>query len=99
MNNIKKSQKKASEELKMRVYSTVNTMITNGENINFYTVSKKAEVSRTFLYKHDDIRRIIERNRFTKLSKQELQKELSKMRIELLLLEIENDELKESPKS
>lgn len=99
MNNIKKSQKKASEELKMHVYSTVNTMIANGENINFYTVSKKAEVSRTFLYKHDDTRRIIEQNRFTKLSKQELQKELSKMRTELLLLEIKNDELKESTKS
>ena len=85
--DLSKQKKVLSRELREKTLSTIIQMAKAGEEINFYTVSERAEVSRTFLYKHDDIRQMIEKSRITKMSKQELREEVIRLRINLLALE------------
>ncbi|WP_050632256.1 DUF6262 family protein [Bacillus andreraoultii] len=55
--------KEKTEIKKSTVIETINKMIENGEKINFYTVTKRAGVSKSFLYKYDEIRELIEKYR------------------------------------
>ncbi|MCI9421407.1 MAG: hypothetical protein HFG81_01645 [Dorea sp.] len=53
-------QKQRSYDIYNRVYSTLYEMILRDEKINYYTVAKQAEVSRTYLYNHNAFSMMIE---------------------------------------
>lgn len=53
-------QKQRSYETYTRVYRALYSMILRDEKINFYTVAKKAEVSRAYLYNHNAFSMMIE---------------------------------------
>lgn len=52
--------KEKTEERKQKVIETVNKMIENKEKITFYSVYQKAGVSKSFIYKNEDLRKLIE---------------------------------------
>ena len=60
---IKAHAKKKSEEAYKRVDSALREMALNKEPINFNTVIKKANVSKGFVYQHEEIRQRIEKLR------------------------------------
>lgn len=72
--------KKRSGALISHTEETIKKMISEGEIINYTTVSNRAQVSRNFLYSHQELRDVIDACRVTGLTKRELQKELSAMR-------------------
>lgn len=53
-------QKQRSYDTYTRVYKALYAMIMRDEKINFYTVAKKAEVSRAYLYNHNAFSMMIE---------------------------------------
>ncbi|NFL34508.1 transposase [Clostridium botulinum] len=75
MNNTKKIveiTKKKSEEKKEYVLEVINSMIRNEEKITFYSVYKKAGVSKSFVYNNNEIRNRIELCRNGSLTKDEV---------------------------
>lgn len=52
-----------SDELISIVKAAINEMIETGEKINFFTVAEKAQVSRQFLYNHQETKELIEKYR------------------------------------
>ena len=60
---IKAHAKKKSEEAYKRVDGALREMALNKEPINFNTVIKKANVSKGFVYQHEEIRQRIEKLR------------------------------------
>ena len=53
-------QKQRSYDTYTRVYKALYAMIMCDEKINFYTVAKQTEVSRTYLYNHNAFSMMIE---------------------------------------
>lgn len=53
-------QKQRSYDTYTRVYKALYSMILHDEKINFYTVAKQAEVSRSYLYNHNAFSMMIE---------------------------------------
>lgn len=51
---------KKSEEKKEYVLEVINSMLRNGEKITFYSVYKKAGVSKSYVYNNEEIRNRIE---------------------------------------
>ncbi|MBN1060195.1 DUF6262 family protein [Clostridium botulinum] len=75
MNKTKKIveiTKKKSEEKKEYVLEVINSMIRNEEKITFYSVYKKAGVSKSFVYNNNEIRNRIELCRNGNLTKDEV---------------------------
>ncbi|MGG7145719.1 DUF6262 family protein [Clostridium butyricum] len=64
--------KKKSEEKKNYVLEVINAMLRNEEKITFYSVYKKAGVSKSFVYNNEEIRNRIELCRNGELSKDEV---------------------------
>lgn len=64
--------KKKSEEKKDYVLEVINSMIRNGDKITFYSVYKKAGVSKSFVYNNEEIRNRIELCRSGALTKDEV---------------------------
>lgn len=64
--------KKKSEEKKEYVLEVINSMIRNNEKITFYSVYKKAGVSKSFVYNNEEIRNRIELCRSGALTKDEV---------------------------
>lgn len=64
--------KKKSEEKKDYVLEVINAMLRNEEKITFYSVYKKAGVSKSFVYNNEEIRNRIELCRSGELSKDEV---------------------------
>lgn len=68
---IVKLAKEKSIKVRNKVEKTISEMALRNEKINFNTVSKKADVSKSWLYKEKDIRERIEllrKRQFTKVS-------------------------------
>lgn len=61
--------RKKSEEKKDYVLEVINAMLRNEEKITFYSVYKKAGVSKSFVYNNEEIRNRIELCRSGELSK------------------------------
>lgn len=76
-----------SRELCIKTKQILEGMIQNGEIVNFETVSKKACVSKVFLYKHKEFRETIESCRVSNISKKDLQKEVIALRLKVKNLE------------
>ena len=76
-----------TKEKSIRKYSEtraiIEKMIENGEVINYQTVANTADVSRTYLYNHQEFRDIIEFCRVSGMTKKELQRELIRLRHQL----------------
>lgn len=58
----------------------LTAMIDSGEIISFSSVSTRAGVSRSYLYRHEEIADIIRESRVSMLSKAELRAELARER-------------------
>lgn len=69
---IVKLTKKKSEEKRDYVLEVINSMIRNEEKITFYSVYKKAGVSKSFVYNNEEIRRRIEMCRSGAITKDEV---------------------------
>lgn len=94
-------RKKAHVERKERVERAIRRMVNNGEPITIASVSKKADVSTSFIRKHEDVRQLVEYNRSTKntATRQTKAKTSAKAKLdstikELSALRKENDDLK-----
>ena len=61
--------KEKTEERKQKVIETVNKMLENKEKITFYSVYQKAGVSKSFIYKNEDLRKLIESYRQSPIKK------------------------------
>jgi hypothetical protein len=55
-------------------------MANEGKEINYVSVSKEANVSRPFLYRHPEIREKIDACRVSTMTKEELRKEVVRLR-------------------
>ena len=64
--------RKKSEEKKEYVLEVINAMLRNGEKITFYSVYKKAGVSKSFVYNNEEIRSRIELCRNGEISKDDV---------------------------
>lgn len=58
--SIVRLAKEKSEKTKVKVEKTISKMMIEGRTINFNTVSKEANVSKSWLYKENDVRKRIE---------------------------------------
>lgn len=79
--------KQISQKKFMQAYDVILEMVEKGEEITFYSVSEKAKVSRPFLYRHPDLKKMILDARVSHLTKQELQKEVLRLRFRVTELE------------
>ena len=79
--------KQISQKKFMQAYEVILEMIEKGEEITFYSVAEKAKVSRPFLYRHPDLKKMILDTRVSHLTKQELQKEVLRLRFRVIELE------------
>ncbi len=88
MGLIEITQEEATKKQR-KTKAVIERMIADGEIINYYSVSKAADVSRAFLYQHRDIRDLIEDCRLSGISKKELQREIIQLRRRVRKLEHE----------
>ena len=63
MKGLKESDKKRTAEAKARVIDTIHHLAAVGEKVNFNNVQKTSGISKSFLYKDNDIRALIEEHR------------------------------------
>src|SRR5699024_4265314 len=97
--------KEKSEKTRIRVEKTISEMVIKKEKINFNSVSEKANVSKSWLYKKKDIRSRIETLRGMQISELIPRKQSKSHRTEEVLiktlkrrikaLEDENKQLKD----
>ena len=76
-----------SEKTRLRVSETILSMVDAGEEVSFTSVARKAQVSRTYLYRHEDLRGLIDDCRVTGMSKAELRREVIRLRFRVRELE------------
>lgn len=73
----------------LQTHQAIAVMLEKGEMINYYSVAKSADVSRQFLYKHPDLRQLIDDCRVTGMSKKELQEEIIRLRLRIRTMEMQ----------
>ena len=83
---IEEIQKK-SEMQKHQTIRIIHQMLNDCKEINYYTVSEAAGVSRPFLYRYSEISSLIDACRISGLSKRELQQEVIRLRFQKMELE------------
>ena len=79
--------KMQSKQKVLHTYQMILEMADKGEIISFHTVAEKAAVSKPFLYRHEELKQLISDLRISHLSKQELQKEVFRLRLKVRELE------------
>ena len=77
------------ESVKKILYTTVciHEMIDAQEIINYASIARRCNISRTTLYQHTALRRIIDDSRVSNMSHRELQKEVIRLRAYVRQLE------------
>ena len=80
MNDLISKTKAQSERLLQHTLDTIVRMANEGKEINYVSVSKEANVSRPFLYGHREIREKIDACRVSTMTKDELRKEVIRLR-------------------
>ena len=80
MNDLISKSKALSDQLLQRTLDTIVRMANEGKEINYVSVSKEANVSRPFLYRHREIREQIDACRVSTMTKEELRKEVVRLR-------------------
>lgn len=63
------TNKQRTQDTHDKVLKTLNEMLKNNENITYYSVAKKTGVSRSFLYKDDEIKTFIDKYKTSKSTK------------------------------
>lgn len=63
MKGLAASDKKRTAEAKAKVMDTIRQLSAGGEKINFNNVQKNSGISKSFLYKDQEIRELIEEQR------------------------------------
>ena len=58
-----KSNESRHDRIAARTMAAIDEMIAQSESVSFYSVSKRAKVARSTLYRRDDLRRIVEKAR------------------------------------
>ena len=81
MNDLISKSKALSKQLQQHTLDTIVRMANEGKEINYVSVSKEANVSRPFLYGHREIREKIDACRVSKMTKEELRKEVIRLRV------------------
>ncbi len=61
--HLRKAARSRTEEAEKRARVALTNLTKAGENISFTSVARKAAVSTDFLYKHQELRTLIERHR------------------------------------
>ena len=84
---VTEMSERISQKKFLHTYQVILEMVEKGENITFYSVSERANVSRPFLYRHKELKDLILDNRITHMTKQELQKEVLRLRLKVAELE------------
>ena len=79
---IKKSICNA-EQRQTLVAQTLAEMVQDGSTINCTTVAIRCGVSRNYLYRHSEVSSIINAYRLTGISKEDLRREVVKLRLSL----------------
>ncbi len=79
--------KTQSKQKVLHTYQMILEMADKGEIISFHSVAEKAAVSKPFLYHHEELKQLISDLRISHLSKQELQKEVLRLRLKVRELE------------
>lgn len=69
-----------SHRLLQHTLDTIARMAREGKEVNYFTVVQEAKVSRPFLYRHPEIREKIDACRVSKMTKDELRKEVIRLR-------------------
>ena len=87
MDLIEVTRERASQKHK-HTQAVIKKMIEHGELINYHTVAQRAEVSRTYLYQHADLKQQIDDCRISGMSKDELRTEVIKLRSRIRELEL-----------
>ncbi len=72
--------KDASQKLTKHIIDTIDKMVREGIEINYVSVANEAKVSRQHLYRHPEIRKKIDAYRVTRMTKDELRKEVVRLR-------------------
>ena len=80
MNDLISKSKALSKQLQQHTLDTIVRMANEGKEINYVSVSKEANVSRPFLYGHREIREKIDACRVSTMTKDELRKEVIRLR-------------------
>lgn len=80
MNDLISKSKALSDQLLQHTLDTIVRMANEGKEINYVSVSKEANVSRPFLYGHREIREKIDACRVSTMTKDELRKEVIRLR-------------------
>lgn len=91
MDNNKLCVRTQKESIKKMLYATViiREMIDAQAIINYASVAKHCNISRTTLYQHATLRRIIADSRVSNMSHKELQQEVIRLRLRVRELETE----------
>lgn len=63
------TNKQRTQDTHYKVLKTLNEMLKNNENITYYSVAKKTGVSRSFLYKDEEIKTFIDKYKTSKSTK------------------------------
>ena len=63
------TNKQRTQDTHDKVLKTLNEMLKNNENITYYSVAKKTGVSRSFLYKDEEIKTFIDKYKTSKSTK------------------------------
>jgi hypothetical protein len=89
MGNNKLCARAQKESIKKMLYATViiREMIDAQAIINYASVAKHCNISRTTLYQHAALRRIIDDSRVSNMSHRELQAEVIRLRLRVRELE------------
>lgn len=69
-----------SDRLLRHTLDTIARMVNDGMEVNYFTVASEAKVSRPYLYRHPEIREKIDACRVSKMTKDELRKEVIRLR-------------------
>ena len=57
---LEEAREKLSDDIARRVRAAVGELLAKGDRLSFYAVAKKAQVSRSTLYRRGDLRELVE---------------------------------------
>lgn len=86
-NNLRVRTHKESVQKFLYAIVCIHKMIDAQEIINYASVARRCKISRTTLYQHTALRRIIDDSRVSNMSHRELQKEVIRLRAYVRQLE------------
>lgn len=81
MNDLIEQTQADSIRLLRHTLRTIDKMVEEGHEVSYVTVAREAQVSRQYLYRHPEIKEKIQACRISTMSKEELKKEVLRLRM------------------